>query len=229
MNALMGLIADFVERLADPGFGRQVNEAYNFRIGVLLDNDENMSAQLANTDLGADDVPSLSFASWLWYLRWRMLHGGPLPGDDFLTGLYDATIEPIVRFRVVDTVVVQFRRDLGTAELTGQRWRRLSDLPDSWLRRRMESIIGGRQEHEDEATGAEQARRLAREQAWELAAYLLQLGDDVSLAILGALLSEQWDGASDLVARVEAVLARPGLERDAVGRLRELLDLPSAQ
>ena len=67
MNSLIGMTADFLERLSSPAFGRQENEAYNLRLGILIDNDEALAGQLANTDLGPDDIPSLSLGSWLWY------------------------------------------------------------------------------------------------------------------------------------------------------------------
>jgi hypothetical protein len=221
MNSLMGMIADFLEHLSGPAFGRQENEAYNLRLGILLDNDEALAEQLANTDLGPDDVPSLSLGSWLWYLRWRTLRGGALPSDAFLDELYDATAEPIVRLRVVDTVVTRSRAEQAALDRDEPQQRGLSGLPDSWLRRRMESIVGAEEDEDREEAG------IARgQEAWELAAYLLQLGDDFSLAALGALLSEQWNGRYYLVAQIELVLGRPGLEPDVVEQLRQRLGLP---
>jgi hypothetical protein len=215
MNALIGLVADFLDHLSDPGFGRQTNESYNLRLGSLLDKDERLSEQLANADLGPDDVSSLSLASWLWYLRWRTLHGGQVPDDAFLSQLYDTTNEPIVRLRVVETVVMHYRGDQATTDWGPER-RGLSLLPDNWLRHRMESIVG---ERESEASAP------PAEQAWELSAYLLQLGDDFSLAALRALLAEQWSGRPFLITQVEAVLARPGLEPETVEQLRRRLGL----
>jgi hypothetical protein len=221
MNSLIGMIADFLEHLSDPAFGRQENEAYNLRLGILLDNDENLAGQLANSDLGPDDIPSLSVGAWLWYLRWRTLRGGALPSDAFLDELYDATAEPIVRLRVVDTVVTPFRAEPAALNRDVPERRRLSGLPDGWLRRRMESIVGAEEGEDGEEAGT--ARGL---EAWELAAYLLQIGDDFSLAALGALLSEQWNGRYYLVAQIEQVLGRPGLESDVVEQLRQRLGLP---
>jgi hypothetical protein len=221
MNSLIGMIADFLEHLSGPAFGRQENEAYNLRLGILLDNDEAFAGQLANTYLGSEDVPSLSLGTWLWYLRWRTLRGGALPSDAFLDELYDASAEPIVRLRVVDTVVMRLRREPAVLDQHVPARRGLSGLPDSWLRRRMESIVGAQEGEDSAETGVARA-----EEAWELAAYLLQLGDDVSLAALGALLAEQWNGRYDLVAQIEQVLGRPGLEPDVVEQLRQRLGLP---
>jgi hypothetical protein len=217
MNALIGMIADFLDHLSDPAFGRQTNEIYNLRLGILLDNDESLSEQLANADLGPADVPSLSLASWLWYLRWRTLHGGRLPDDAFLNELYDSTTEPIVRLRVVDTVVTHSRGDQVAIDRV-QEPRGLSGLPDDWLRHRMESIVSeGETESEEGAAPAEKA--------WELSAYLLQLGDDFSLTALRALLTERWSGRPYLVTQVEAILTRPGLEPQTVEQLRRRLGL----
>jgi hypothetical protein len=217
MNALIGMISDFLARLSDPAFGREVNEAYNLRLGILLDSDESLAPQLANAGLGPEDLSSLPLVSWLWYLRWREHRGGELPGDAFLDALYDATAEPIVRIRVVDTVVTHFRRATAAQELGAPERRGLPGLPENWLRHRMQSIVVERGEPEADAARAEAA--------WELAAYLLQLGDDFSLMTLGALLFEQWSGRPYLIAQVEAVMNRPGLDPGAVNRLRERLGL----
>lgn len=217
MNALIGMISDFLGRLSDPAFGKEVNEAYNLRLGILLDSDESLAAQLANTGLDPEDISSLSFVSWLWYLRWREHRGGQLPNDAFLDALYDATAEPIIRIRVVDTVVTHLRRTIAAQGLEVPERRGLPGLPHSWLRRRMQSIVGEGEEREADATRAEAA--------WELAAYLLQLGDDFSLVTLGALLFEQWSGRPFLVAQVEAVVNQPGLDPGAINRLRERLGL----
>jgi hypothetical protein len=225
MNALIGMISDFLENLSDPALGKDVNEAYNMRLGLLLDSDDNLSAQLANTDLSPEDVPSLSLVSWLWYLRWREHHGGRLPDDAFLDGLYDATVEPIVRLRVVDAVVAHSRRAIAEQGLRVPTARGLSGVPEGWLRRRMLSIVGAREERDEEERLTGVTRNEAA--AWELAAYLLQLGDDFSLTALGALLAERWSGRSYLVGQVEAVLNRPGLDPDAVRQLRERLRLYS--
>ena len=221
MNSLIGMTADFLERLSGPAFGRQENEAYNLRLGILLDNDEALAGQLANTDLGPDDIPSLSLGSWLWYLRWRTLRGGALPSDAFLDQLYDATAEPIVRLRVVDTVVARFRAEPTALNRDVPERHGLSGLPDSWLRHRMESIVGGEEGEEGEEAGTARGQ-----EAWELAAYLLQIGDDFSLAALGTLLSEQWNGRYYLAAQIEQVLSRPGLEPDVIEQLRQRLGLP---
>ena len=97
----------------------------------------------------------------------------------------------------------------------------LSGLPDSWLRHRMESIVGAEEGEEGEEVGTARGQ-----EAWELAAYLLQIGDDVSLAALGALLSEQWNGRYYLAAQIQQVLGRPGLESDVIEQLRQRLGLP---
>jgi hypothetical protein len=220
MNALIGMIADFLDRLSDPAFGRQTNEAYNLRLGILLDNDEGLSAQLANAELSPDDVPALSLSSWLWYLRWRTLRGGRVPGDAFLSTLYDVTDEPIVRLRIVETVVTNSRDVHGAADEVPER-RGLSGLPDNWLSHRMYTIVSERETESEEGASPE-------EQAWELSAYLLQLGDDFSLTALRALLAQRWSGRQYLIRQIQEILVRPGLEPEAVERLRRQLGLAGA-
>lgn len=220
MNSLMGMVADFLDRLSDPAFGRAENETYNLRLGLLLDNDARLSEQLANADLSPDDVPALSLAAWMWYLRWRALSGGRAPGDAFLTSLYDSTTEPIVRLRVVEAVVTHAR---GYRDVTIDYPRQpqgLSTLPDNWLRARLYSILIGESEPE-----ADEAEATPQEQAWELSAYLLQLGDDLSITTLGALLAEPWSGRRFLATRILEVLSRPGLDAEIVQQLRRRLGL----
>lgn len=220
MNSLMGMVADFLDRLSDPAFGRPENETYNLRLGLLLDNDERLSEQLANADLSPDDVPALSLAAWMWYLRWRALSGGQVPGDAFLSSLYDSTTEPIVRLRVVEAVVTHARGYRDAVIDDTRRPRGLSSLPDNWLRARIYSIFIGESEPE-----AGEADATPEEQAWELSAYLLQLGDDLSITTLGALLAEPWSGQRFLVARIREVLSRPGLDSESVQQLRRRLGL----
>jgi hypothetical protein len=169
--------------------------------------------------LSPDDVPALSLAAWMWYLRWRALRGGQVPGNAFLTSLYDSTTEPIVRLRVVEAVVTHARgyRDV-IDDARGPRG--LSWLPDNWLRERIYSIVIGENEPEAGEVGA-----TPEEQAWELSAYLLQLGDDLSVTTLAALLAERWSGQRFLVTRIREVLFRPGLDPETVGQLRRRLGL----
>jgi hypothetical protein len=218
MNSLMGMVADFLDHLADPVFGRQTNEAYSMRLGILLDNDEHLSEQLANSDLSPDDVPTLSLASWMWYLRWRALRSGQVPGDAFLTRLYDSTTEPVVRLRVVEAVVRHSRDYLADID-TEREQRGLSGLPDNWLRQRMYSIIDENQPEQGEALAT------PAEQAWELSGYLFQLGDEFSLITLSGLLAERWSGRQYLLNRIHEILAQPGLEPEVVRRLRLRLKL----
>ena len=237
MNALLGIAADFLERIADPAYGKESNEGYSLRFATLLDRDPRFAGQLANAYLEAEDLTSLSLAGWLWYLRWRGPLSEQLPSSEFLDALYDATTEPIIRLRVVDAVVSHpaTQRSTAIAQETADRGHGLARLPDSWLRRRMESLVGREPDahddrehnaHDDREPGAHDDDASHVEAAWELTVYLLELGDDVSVTALRALLDEPWRGNQELTGRVNQLLDRPGLDSDAVEQWRNQLGLP---
>jgi hypothetical protein len=241
MNALLGIAADFLERIADPAYGKESNEGYSLRFATLLDSDPNFARQLANVDVKAEDLTSLSLAGWLWYLRWRGPLSEQLPSSEFLDALYDATAEPIVRLRVVDAVVSHpaTRPSTTVAQETADRGQGLARLPDGWLRRRMESLVRReRGAHDDDAANVDDDAANVDDDAanvdddaanvnaaWELAVYLLELGDDVSVTALRALLDEPWRGNQVLTARVNQLLDRPGLNSAVVEQWRNQLGL----
>lgn len=178
MNGLLGLAADFVERVGNPTYGREVNELYRARLEWLLAEDEHLDRSLGRLELGRDDVPALSVDAWLWYMRWRCLRH-PLPRDDFLDALFEATDEPAVHIRILELVV----RHPGAAEklgaATGDRPPPLEELPIPWLARRLlYSLDHGR----DDSGHAVEASAIA--------IYLVQLGDPASIAVLRGLLSD---------------------------------------
>lgn len=207
MNAELAMAADFLERIADPRQGREVNEAYELRLGVLMDGDPAAASRLANAELTPQDLGNMSIHGWMWYLNWRgELSDGP-PATEFLDSMFDASWEPVVRLAVVRAVVTHRR---SRERLASRRGYDLREFPLDWLRRRLVAAVSDR-----DSVGAPDI-----EPAWELATYLLQLGDDVSIHSVRLLLGEQWSGAAVLRARVRSLVERPGLDP---GRVQEWL------
>lgn len=206
MNAELAMAADFLEQIADSRRGREVNEAYELRLGVLMDGDPAAASRLANAELIPQDLGSMSLNGWMWYLNWRgELSDGP-PATEFLDSMFDASWEPVVRLAVVRAVVTHRRSREQLADL--RRVHDLREFPLDWLRHRFLAAVSDRDS--DIAFDVEPA--------WELATYLLQLGDDVSIRSVRVLL--QWPGAAALRARVRSLVDRPGLDP---GRVQEWL------
>jgi hypothetical protein len=222
MNPLIGMIADFVENLSNPALGREVNESYSLRLGTLLDGNGAFSEQLANADLGAEDISSMPVSSWLWYLNWRQVNAGRIPGESFLDALYESTGEPIVRLRIIEFAVARSRGDSDKISAEPSSAITVSELPRSWLRHRMESIVG-----QDRRSGQSLESRTG--EAWEIAALLLQLGDETSLRTLRALLAERWEGRTLLIGLAERFISQTGLDPEEISRLRRRLGLPSPE
>ena len=222
MNPLIGMIADFMENLSDPALGRGVNESYNLRLGTLLDGSGAFSEELANADLSAEDISSMGMSSWLWYLNWRQLNAGRIPGDSFLDALYDSTEEPIVRLTIIEFAVARSRGDSDEIAAEPSPATDVSGMPRSWLRHRMESIVGPDRR-------SDQSLESRTAEAWEIAALLLQLGDETSLTTLRTLFAERWEGRTFLIGLAERFLSQAGLDPEETSRLRQRLGLPSPE
>ena len=208
MKGFLGLASDFIERMANPSYGTQVNESYGLRLAQLLDQDEEMAGALTHIgDLRAWDLSLLSTDGWLWLLGWMKSHG-TRPPDELLHSLFDSSNYLILRLRVVEAVT-------ATADLqrSRDRWREappeLREFPESWLRARLERAVG-MQEPETRTTRGDVIRRWEREQdveaavaeSYELMTLLLQVGHESAILAVRSLLAHRWKGAELLQGHV---------------------------
>jgi hypothetical protein len=212
MNGILGIAAEFLDRVGNPAHGVEVNEAYAQRLGQLVRSDRDTLGSLLATTLEPDDLDTLSMDAWMWYLDWRS-STAPLPDDSFLTALYQrAATEPAVRLNILRLVTSapavreRFQRELPGPPLP------IGEFPVPWLRELMRSAVRG----EDLAGQAlpEQDPSARVNSALELATYLLQLGDEVSQQTLRSLLAQPWPGQQQLAGLVRGMLAGAGLEDD---------------
>lgn len=218
MKGVIGLGADFFERLTDPVYGVEVNEAYAARLTDLTRRDERMWTQLLANDLAPSDVDLLPAQTWLWYLDWLGDNGG-LPPDDFVTALYEDVGDPVFRLRIVEAVI---RHPEVATQLTERRLPGdggLAGLPSSWVRMRLLGLVRGSQADQEFEDREEQFH-----EAFELATSLLQIGSQPALAVLGALLSHRWPGRGWLADQVDHLLSAT-LEGEDLNNWRRRLGL----
>jgi hypothetical protein len=198
VTAELVLVADFIERLANPTYGRVLNEQYSQRFADAVGDDEEFVGRLADRTLRASDVPTFTTAAWLWFLAWRRPHSTAPPAADFLDALFEDP-DPLVRVRVIQEVTWHPTTVEAMAGVSAQDVP-LSDLPVPWLPTRLFGIV-----HND--------REFAVAEAQDIALSLVQLGDDVSLRTLGAFLRVQWRGQDAVAAIVDDALPpRPANE-----------------
>ena len=231
MNGLLAVAAAFLERMTNPQHGIAVNEEYSFRFHQALAADPEFARSFATLDLAAEDVDSVPICAWPWYLQWREEHGSP-PAEQFLDALFEYTDDPAVRLAVVQSAVYHdyparasdedaATRIGGEVQLRGdsdQERERPRPIQSPWVRART----------------TRPSRAIAparsREDASELATYLIQLGDPASLETLRALIEEpEWPGRDSLVATVERHIADAGLDPATAAQWRGRLGLTNRE
>jgi hypothetical protein len=183
MNGVLGLSADFIDRLSNPTHGAATNESYGARLRELIDLDPSLRRTLSQFELNADDAPQLSTSGWAWYLTWRRSAGMSAPAPPLMDALFDMTPDPVLRLKLVEIAATDPLHTEATIPPAGG----LETLPPSWLRSRLMSVARG--DRENERPG-EQAGAAAGE-AEALALMLLQVGSPLATEYLRAFLSER--------------------------------------
>lgn len=164
MNALLELVSDFVERVANAEHGPAINDAYGLALERALRDDPGLAERFASVD--SSDVWTLSSAGWWWFLNEAQAQNYKL-ADDFLAALYARSRSPLLRYKVVET----------SLRLNERMERR--ELP-RWLIAEIESLAQ-RNRHEELDAGEELLRAL------------LQLGDDAARAAFALLAQVRGD------------------------------------
>jgi hypothetical protein len=208
VNGLVGALAALIEQIASPTDNLGLSEVHSLRLGVLLRDSEFENA-LANAKLGPDDVQSLSFDSWVWYLNWRS-ERAPSPSSKFLDALFEASAEPIVRYSVVESVVRSAQRE--SPELVAGAVRSVDELQMDWLRRQFAAIVSEEVRSDAPNLGS---RREREERALELASYLLDVGVEPAYTAIRALVNERWQGRQQLIGRLSERLGDYELGEEA--------------
>jgi hypothetical protein len=243
MNGLLAVAAAFLERMTNPQYGPDVNEEYSFRLHEALAEDPEFARSFATLDLAPDDVESLPACAWPWYLQWREGHGTP-PSAGFLDALFDYTDDPAVRLSVVDSAVFQDYPgappagrspdddasppeagdpDVPTRALRPVQERRTAAGSDREPFRPLHSPwVSGRTTR---LAGLSDPAR-SRADASEMASYLLQLGDPVSLESLRELIGRPWAGRESLILAVRQHIREANLDPEAAAALGRELGLP---
>jgi hypothetical protein len=198
MNDILGLAAEFIDRLANPSYGAEINEAYAARLDELLRRYPSLATNLVDESLSADDVDLLSTASWLWYLGWCHDHG-PLPSIEFLDALYEESDDPVIRLFVVEAVATHPSIVEQYQGLDERAPDDLEELPRTWLSDRLLGLVTGSSEPDHRER--DQDDRLA--EALEFTTSLLQIGNPVALTTLRASLSRDWMGQQRLMNMME--------------------------
>jgi len=221
MNGILAIAAEFLDRVGNPAHGVKANEAYAQRLAQLVQSDRDTLGILAGPALEPDDVDNLSMDAWIWYLDWRSATA-PLPDDAFLHALYQrAATEPAVRLHLLRLVVgAPAVREQFPSQPFRPAWP-VGEFPVPWLRRLIQLAVSR------DIAGQDVPARI--DGALELATYLLQLSDEVSLQALQSLLAEPWPGRSQLVTSVRDMLTVADLEEDLMRAWQDRLGILGEQ
>jgi hypothetical protein len=216
MNELFGFLTEYIERVVDPAGDLRRSEDDSLHLNMLLD--DPTSAQIfAKTELGPDDIERMSLHAWVWYLDWRSSHAAS-PSPAFLDALYEAARgEPVVRYRIVDSVV-RSARHLPAAQETPGPWS-IDDIPMEWIKRQFRALLNPGESVREEFSGQvehlDHAER--RRQVIDIVSHLLDLGDDYSIGAIRALIRDDRTDRMD-TADIVALVQRWLSETD--GRIR---------
>jgi hypothetical protein len=178
MNGFVGAVSGLIQEITNTNLGVSASESSSLHLGLLLE-DEHFASGLANADLTAEDVPSMSVGSWIWYLRWRSVRA-PAPAGAFLDALFEASSNPVLRRDIVESVLTSANNDDATMSPDQSPY-------DDWIRRQL--LVPARQAgHAERVAELDDLRPDTREpreaQALEFASYLLEIGTEPALAVL---------------------------------------------
>ncbi|MFJ3794630.1 hypothetical protein [Kitasatospora sp. NPDC090091] len=221
MKGLLGLSADFIDRMTNAAHGEGVNEAYCCRFAELLQSDESLAYQLSAGDLSESDTGLLSMQSWLWYLRWVATQE-KLPSDGFLNVLYEDASDSLLRLVVLDSVmthpvIVQRYSDIPERQTV-----HLEELPPSWPRDLILALISP-ELADSLAIDARPAGQIA--EIVEVSFSLLQIGNTPAMVILRGLLAYPWPYRGEVVQAVDHWLQSSEISGVELDRWRDRLGL----
>lgn len=192
MNGFVGAVSELIDEIADANLNLGASESSSLRLGLLLQ-DEHFAAGLANADLNAEDVPTMSVSSWIWYLRWRSSRA-PAPSFTFLDALFDLSDNPVIRRGIVESVLNSLAQVDSVNEL-GQR------PSNDWIWRQFMTAAQPAS-YQQSAEFEDRRGRMAQDRnlrAFELASYLLEIGSDRSITEVRELLRSSWPMRDRLV------------------------------
>ena len=193
MKALLMLASPFIERAVDPQFGAATNEDYAARLDALVSEDELLSGELLDVEsLAIEDVASVPAGVILWHLRFLVSHQ-VAPPQRYVRAVLSRASDPTFRF----SVVVALLRVEGLGVADDARFSVQSTLrayAEAPLEADNDPYAENR--HED---GRDEERA---ERQLEVAAALLEFGDQTDRELLAELLSWESDVAQTVRQQV---------------------------
>jgi hypothetical protein len=130
MNPRLRLAAEHLERAADPGAGREINDLRAAEFAQALTNGDNLLAELLPTE---DDALVLSPLAWAWLLP-IFAQASLRPPDAVLDAIFERTQSPFVRLRVVQATATA-RADTQATALAE------AEDVDPWLYSRLRHVL----------------------------------------------------------------------------------------
>lgn len=220
MSDLFVLAADFIDRVANPGYGIRVNEDYSLALSTLLGSEDRAVETLLSQQVKSLYNPdALTPHGWLWLMAWARSSSVDLNNRMLLA--------VVLRWPIVFVQVPAI--ELATRRKKWRRRKRVSSLASfghPWLRDLLKVCVEWRDYGHDEGDGT---RRAADDQtlaplhpglAQSILVALLQLGNELSLDAAATLLNHSWPGQTALLASYEMLLTGLDPETRSVWELR---------
>jgi hypothetical protein len=184
MNSLIQLAVDFLERMANPVYGAQVNEQAALEFAVIFDEEMRERFRYEAGQLRTPDA--LTSYGWTWLLNWAASEGVQLNAD-LLVELCETWESASFKAAVINAGTIG-------EDYSPQPTRNLEEFPDPWLRQLL-----GRAVHRTRTDDqAEQGQRPSRH-AESLLVALILVERESTLDAASVLLNHEWDEAESVL------------------------------
>lgn len=185
MSHVLAIASDFIERMANPGYGIRMNEDYAIRFGTFLSS-ENFNVLLRHEIEEIKDEHALTPHGWLWVLGVARANGIDLD-DDLLLNLAEEFSSVFMQVLVIDLATRHSEMERPESAVT------LSVFDHEWLSEllsRCTKIQGMEKAQHDSVDTSRSEKVLVA---------LMQVGSDITIAAASWLLNHTWLGQSQLV------------------------------
>jgi hypothetical protein len=187
MSRLLGLTAEFFERVMNPAYGIAVNDDYGIRLLGML-KDEVFEESLKQEAKEVKDTRVLTAHGWLWLLSWARSVDTTLD-PDLLLGLAVETGSILLQVQAIDLATrdAEVRRSRGTPSVV--------EFRHEWLRKLLMKCVAesAAKDISDEVAGKYKSRDYTR-LAESILIALLQVGNDACIEAASALVNHNWSG-----------------------------------
>lgn len=185
MSNVLALAADFIERMANPGYGIRVNEDYAMRFGSLLETKD--LEELLRKEISTITNPeSLSPHGWLWILGWARSRGIRLD-EKLLLRLVELSSDVFMQVVVIDIATrhIEWQRQPAVVSI--------GEFDNVWL----STLLGKCTKVLDR--GDEYGWHIDTRRSESILVALMQVGSEIALDGASTLLNHKWPGQRRIV------------------------------